>query len=57
MHINFLTMIAIRLVEKNSQLGRKFSSGEKIFNSRENSQCKRKLLTQEKITNAGEKYW
>ena len=56
MHINFLTMIAIRLVEKNSQLGRKFSSGEKIFNSRENSQCKRKLLTQEKITSLAENY-
>ena len=49
-------MIAIHLVEKNSQLRRKFSSGEKIFNSRENSQCKRKLLTQEKITSLGENY-
>ena len=56
MQITFLTMIAIRLVEKNSQFGRKFSSGEKIFNSRENSQCKRKLLTQEKITSLGENY-
>ena len=56
MHISFLTMIGISLVEKNSQLWRKFSSGEKIFNSRENSQCKRKLPTQEKITTLGENY-